>query len=176
LLGAAIVREFAAAGWEVVPLQRGTLDVTDIDAVLRQVADARPDPVVNCVAYNDVDGAEKDPITALQVNGWRCAASPRRRRRLAPPSCITALISSRRRERSAERRGGSTEPAQRIRCVETARGVVRLGSSARVRSSRQEPVGEPGPDGSRQGSLKGVLVRRAGEQLPVFVDRTVPPG
>ena len=37
--------------------------------------------------------------------------------------------------------------------------------------------GEPGPDGSRQGSLKGILVRlRAGEPLPVFVDRTVSPG
>ena len=37
--------------------------------------------------------------------------------------------------------------------------------------------GEPGPGGSRQGSLKGILVRlRAGEQVPVFVDRTVSPG
>ena len=68
LLGAAIVREFTAAGWEVVPLHRGALDVTDAGAVARQVSHAHPDLVVNCVAYNDVDGAEKDPVTALQVN------------------------------------------------------------------------------------------------------------
>ena len=43
LLGAAIVREFAAAGWEVAARHRDTLDITDSEAVGRQVAAARPD-------------------------------------------------------------------------------------------------------------------------------------
>ena len=35
----------------------------------------------------------------------------------------------------------------------------------------------PAPDGSRTGSLKGIVTRiRAGEPIPVFVDRTVSPG
>ena len=68
LLGAAVVREFAAAGWDVVALGRTALDITDQRAVSEQIASARPDLVVNCVAYNDVDGAEKDAVAALQVN------------------------------------------------------------------------------------------------------------
>ena len=37
--------------------------------------------------------------------------------------------------------------------------------------------GEPGPGGSRSGSLKGILTQiQNGEPAPVFVDRTITPG
>ena len=67
-LGAAVVE--ACAGCEVVAHTRATLDVTDPQAVRRAVADAAPDVVVNCAAFNDVDGAEDRPTDALAVNAF----------------------------------------------------------------------------------------------------------
>jgi dTDP-4-dehydrorhamnose reductase len=59
----------AAAGHEPVALARGELDITDKAAVAEAVARARPDAVVNCAAFTDVDGAESDPGAASAVNG-----------------------------------------------------------------------------------------------------------
>jgi len=53
---------------EVVGLARAQLDLTDAPAVLAHVQAVRPDVIVNCGAYNDVDGAESEPVTALAVN------------------------------------------------------------------------------------------------------------
>jgi dTDP-4-dehydrorhamnose reductase len=55
---------------EIVALTRSTLDVTDHAAVARAVADARPSLIVNCAAFNDVDGAEDRPLDALAVNAF----------------------------------------------------------------------------------------------------------
>ena len=63
-----IVRAFA--GSEVVALDRRALDVTDAAAVARTVAGAAPDVIVNCAAFNDVDGAEDRPEQALAVNAF----------------------------------------------------------------------------------------------------------
>jgi dTDP-4-dehydrorhamnose reductase len=67
-LGAAIVRQFE--GIEVVAHTRATLDVTDARAVAAAVSSARPDVIVNCAAFNDVDGAEDRPTEALAVNAF----------------------------------------------------------------------------------------------------------
>ena len=67
-LGAAIVE--ACAGSDVVAHTRATLDITDPQAVRRAVADAAPDIVLNCAAFNDVDGAEDRPTEALAVNAF----------------------------------------------------------------------------------------------------------
>jgi dTDP-4-dehydrorhamnose reductase len=67
-LGAAIVRRFTAC--EVVAHTRATLDVTDARAVAAAVSSARPDVIVNCAAFNDVDGAEDRPTEALAVNAF----------------------------------------------------------------------------------------------------------
>jgi dTDP-4-dehydrorhamnose reductase len=178
LLGAAIVRDFAAAGWEVVPLHRDTLDVTDSGAVARQVADAHPDLVVNCVAYNDVDGAEKDPVSALQVNAMavRSLAAAAKAAGATLVHYGTDFVFDGESDRPYVE---EDRPNPR-----SAYGVSKLLGEwfaldhPRAYVLRVESLfGEPGPDGSRQGSLKGILVRlRAGEQLPVFVDRTVSPG
>ena len=66
-LGAAIVQEFLAAH-EVMPFGHAELDITDAAAVRDTIARARPDAIVNCAAYNDVDGAEDRPVDALNVN------------------------------------------------------------------------------------------------------------
>lgn len=68
MLGQDVVRVAREAGHEVVGLTRAQLDVTDADAVARAVAEARPDAVVNCAAWTNVDGAESDPDGAQAVN------------------------------------------------------------------------------------------------------------
>ncbi|HTM03484.1 MAG TPA: dTDP-4-dehydrorhamnose reductase [Vicinamibacterales bacterium] len=67
-LGAAIVEAFDDR--EVIAHTRATLDVTDHGAVCRAVASARPDMIINCTAFNDVDGAEARPLDAFAVNAF----------------------------------------------------------------------------------------------------------
>jgi dTDP-4-dehydrorhamnose reductase len=67
-LGATVAE--ACAGRDLVAHSRATLDITDPQAVRRAVADAAPDVVVNCAAFNDVDGAEDRPTEALAVNAF----------------------------------------------------------------------------------------------------------
>jgi dTDP-4-dehydrorhamnose reductase len=61
-----VLRAFAGA--TVVALDRRALDITDPAAVARTVAEAAPQLIVNCAAFNDVDGAEDRPEQALAVN------------------------------------------------------------------------------------------------------------
>jgi dTDP-4-dehydrorhamnose reductase len=68
-LGSVIVREFAR-NHDVVPLTIDDLDLTVHHAVMAAVARVAPDAVINCAAYNDVDGAENHPVDALEVNGF----------------------------------------------------------------------------------------------------------
>jgi len=65
-LAAFIVRAFADR--EVIPLTRSALDVTDPSAVAGRIAALGPDLIINCAAFNDVDGAEDRPVEALAVN------------------------------------------------------------------------------------------------------------
>ena len=68
MLGSDFVR--AAAYWnhEVVALSRADLDITDADAVWRACAREKPEVVVNCAAYTNVDAAEDDLEGASRVN------------------------------------------------------------------------------------------------------------
>jgi dTDP-4-dehydrorhamnose reductase len=53
---------------DVVALTRRDLDVTDHAAVIDRIARERPQVVLNASAYNAVDAAEDDPVSALAVN------------------------------------------------------------------------------------------------------------
>ncbi len=55
-------------GHDVIGVTRADVDVRDHAALLAIVERICPDAIVNCTAYNDVDGAEDDPATALAVN------------------------------------------------------------------------------------------------------------
>ncbi len=68
MLGQDVVRCARADGHDVVPLTRAELDVTDPEPVSRRVLDERPDAVVNCAAYTNVDGAEGDRAAAMAAN------------------------------------------------------------------------------------------------------------
>jgi dTDP-4-dehydrorhamnose reductase len=75
-LGTAIVREFEPRH-EVVAFDREALDVSDDRAVAAAMAGALPDVVINCAAYNDVDGAEDHPVDALNANAFAVRALAR---------------------------------------------------------------------------------------------------
>lgn len=68
MLGTDVVAA-AAAGHDVVALARADLDITDAEAVRLAVADIRPDAVINCAAWTDVDGAETNEAAATLING-----------------------------------------------------------------------------------------------------------
>jgi dTDP-4-dehydrorhamnose reductase len=44
-------------------------DITDREAAIAVVRDAKPDEVIHCAAYTNVDGCEREPETAFRVNG-----------------------------------------------------------------------------------------------------------
>ena len=67
-LGAAIVEAFQDA--QVIAHTRSSLDITDAAAVSGAVRAERPDVIINCAAFNDVDGAESAPLAALAVNAF----------------------------------------------------------------------------------------------------------
>jgi dTDP-4-dehydrorhamnose reductase len=69
MLGQDVCSAAGLAGHDVIALVRSELDVTDSAAVQAAVNRARPDVVVNCAAWTDVDGAESDGEGALAVNG-----------------------------------------------------------------------------------------------------------
>ena len=55
---------------DVVGLTRRELDVTDDGSVVEAVQKLRPEVIINGAAYNDVDGAEEDPVAAMAVNAF----------------------------------------------------------------------------------------------------------
>ena len=77
MLGTDVVA--AAAAHDVVPFTRADLDITDADAVRAAVSDTRPDAIINCAAWTDVDGAEADEADATRINGDGAGHLARRR-------------------------------------------------------------------------------------------------
>ena len=68
-LGQAVVERFAREH-DVTALPRQALDLARHDDVLRVMAEARPEAVVNCAAYNAVDQAEDEALAALEGNAF----------------------------------------------------------------------------------------------------------
>lgn len=68
MLGTDVVWAARRAGHEPIALSRSQLDITDLDAVQRAIATQRPDAIVNCAAWTDVDGAESHTEQAQAVN------------------------------------------------------------------------------------------------------------
>jgi dTDP-4-dehydrorhamnose reductase len=59
----------AADEHEVIAAPRAELDITDREALAAALCRARPDLVINCAAYTNVDLAERSIETASAVNG-----------------------------------------------------------------------------------------------------------
>jgi dTDP-4-dehydrorhamnose reductase len=65
----------------VTAVSRAALDVADASAVDSWFDRERPDVVINCAAFTDVDGSEDRPIEALTVNAFAPRALARACRR-----------------------------------------------------------------------------------------------
>ena len=68
-LAGAIVEAFQGSAL-VCAYSHRELDIADAGAVMGRVATDRPEVIINCAAYNDVDGAEGEPERALQINAF----------------------------------------------------------------------------------------------------------
>ncbi|MBW8060760.1 MAG: dTDP-4-dehydrorhamnose reductase [Solirubrobacterales bacterium] len=69
MLGRDVVQAAANAGHDVVGFGHNALDVTDAAAVTAKLGQERPDVVIHCAAWTDVDGAEGAEEAAMAVNG-----------------------------------------------------------------------------------------------------------
>jgi dTDP-4-dehydrorhamnose reductase len=68
MLGQAMAREGRRRGHAVLALGRRQADVRDRAALAGAVSGFRPELVVNCAAFTQVDACEEDPETAAAVN------------------------------------------------------------------------------------------------------------
>ena len=176
-LGAAIVEEFSR-GHSVVALERADLDITDRAAVRARIAPLKPDAIINCAAYNDVDAAQLDPGPALEVNAFGVMALARVATDVG--AALVHFSTDFVFDGETDRPYVETD-APRPRSFY---GLTKLLSerfaedAPRHYALRVESIfgGPTAGTTARDGSL-GTIVRklRAGEEVPVFIDRTVSP-
>jgi dTDP-4-dehydrorhamnose reductase len=175
LLGAAIVREFADA--EVHAFSHQQLDVTDESAVTAAVDASRPDVIINCAAYNDVDEAEGQAALALRVNALGVLALARAARHAAAAFVhySTDFVF----DGQTDKPYVEDDPPnpRGIYAASKLLGDWLAADAPRAYVLRVESLfGDPGPGGARRGSLGTIVDRiRRGDEVPVFVDRTVSP-
>jgi len=68
LVGRAVVSHFAAESESVLGFDHRALDITNQSAIENTFASERPEVVVNCAAWTDVDGCESDRARAMTAN------------------------------------------------------------------------------------------------------------
>jgi len=66
---AGMVRRLAPDGYDLIPLDLPDFDLTVREKVLSTLGAVRPEVIVNCAAYTNVDGCESNEETATAVNG-----------------------------------------------------------------------------------------------------------
>ncbi|MBI3048980.1 MAG: NAD(P)-dependent oxidoreductase [Acidobacteria bacterium] len=174
-LGAAIVDVFADR--EVIAHTRASLDITDPTAVIRAVERAAPAVVVNCAAFNDVDGAEDRPVEALATNAFGVRTLAR-----AADAAGATLVhygsdfvfdgtATAPYDEDASPSPMSTYAVSKLLgewfALDAARGFV-----LRVESLFGGPRGSMGRRGSLDAIVEGLQQGRA---VPVFTDRVVSP-
>src|SRR5262249_36936407 len=64
MLGHDVLAAARADGHDVTALTRAELDLTDGETTIAAVGALRPEAIINCAGYTDVDGAEADEATA----------------------------------------------------------------------------------------------------------------
>jgi dTDP-4-dehydrorhamnose reductase len=82
MLGTDLCAELAGRGHDVVAtdMREGfvPLDITDTKQTRVRIAETRPDAILHCAAWTNVDGAERTPDPAYKVNAlgsWNVAAA-----------------------------------------------------------------------------------------------------
>lgn len=69
LVGRAVGAHCAAQGDDVFAFDHRSLDISDASSLGTTFSEKRPDVVINCAAWTDVDGCESDPEHAERANG-----------------------------------------------------------------------------------------------------------
>src|SRR5687767_7553837 len=100
MVGRAVCDYCSTVGDEVLAYGRDGLDIADSDAVMTTVARERPDVIINCAAWTDVDGCESDRDRAFAAN----ATGPENLARASKlfDACFVTIST----DRSEERRVG----------------------------------------------------------------------
>jgi dTDP-4-dehydrorhamnose reductase len=177
LLGSAVVREFGRS-CDVEAADRSALDITDAPAVDRLVARVGPQAIVNCAAYNDVDGAEGDAARALAVNAFGVLTLARAAR---DGGAVFVHYSSDFVFDGEATRPYTEDDEPRPRSVYAASKLLGEWFAAEAPRYYVLRVGSLfGPErtgaGARRGSVGTIVDHiRRGDEVPVFVDRTVSP-
>jgi dTDP-4-dehydrorhamnose reductase len=68
LVGRALVQHCTARGDEVIAHDHASLDISVDSLVITALERGRPEAVINCAAWTDVDGCELDPQRAFAAN------------------------------------------------------------------------------------------------------------
>jgi dTDP-4-dehydrorhamnose reductase len=167
---------YVGARAEVAPFTRLDLDITDGQAVAAAMADARPDVILNCAAYNAVDAAEDSPVEALQTNAIAVRHLAR-----AAVDCDATLVhySSDFVFDGTGDRPYSEEDPPNPRSVYAASKLLGewfAEDAPRAYVLRVESLFGRAPRGPAKGSVETILrALKAGEAARVFEDRTVSP-
>ena len=175
-LGSAVVRAFSDR--DCICHTSASLDIADPSAVRQAVASARPDVIINCAAYNNVDGAEDRPWDALAVNGFAVRSLARAAEDVgatlvhygtdfifdgeATTPYTEASVPAPRSRYGASKLLGEwfalDAPVSYVLRVESLFGTTRTFTG-------------------RRGSMDGIVnALEAGREVPVFTDRVVSPG
>src|SRR5262245_24224474 len=68
LVGRAVANHFTQQGEIVIPLDHHALDISDAGAVNAVLHRERPEALINCAAWTDVDACESDHERAVNSN------------------------------------------------------------------------------------------------------------
>jgi len=166
-----MVREFGPHA-DVVGLTRADVDITDDAAVLTRIGAEKPQLIVNCSAYNAVDAAEDDPLTALNVNamGVRALARAAQAADATFVHYSTDFVFDGQSDRPYVE-SDRTNP-QSVYAVSKLLGEWFAAEVPRHYVLRVESLFSE----QRTGSAGGIVARlEEGAEVAVFVDRTVSP-
>jgi len=170
-----IIRTFADHA--VTAADRTTLDIGNPDAVARTVDEVAPGLIINCAAFNNVDGAEDRPLDALAANafGVRSLARAAQRHGATLVHYSTDFVFDGRASEpyleDAPASPQSTYAASKLLgewfALEAPRALV-----LRVESLFGSPAGWSGRRGTVDAIVEGL---RSGREVPVLTDRVVSP-
>lgn len=68
MLGQQVVEAASSQGHTVISWVRPEIDITNQDSLFKQYQIDKPDALINCAAWTDVDGAETNIATAFNIN------------------------------------------------------------------------------------------------------------
>ncbi len=157
------------------PLDRAALDISDDRAVYDVMGRLRPEAIVNCAAYNDVDGAEDRAIHALSVNAFAVRALARAAAEL--DAALVHFSTDFVFDGTASRAYAEEDPPNPRSTYGASKlvGEWFAADAPRAYVVRVESLFGP-VGGTPRGTVAAMVGRLvAGEEVPVFVDRTVSP-